>query len=301
MAEREIRIIKPADPEKLVVIRASSLNKKVKFYVNENECIVGEIKDENNIELNLHDDSTDPENIQQMSLKENFKFVLKSAPMILIAAALDLLYTISIFFLVNFLNNTFLAILLISTIPLITKMSAIIIIELKQKSILQKSKHAAEHMMVNFLETHKRLPKSLKELKKSSRFSKGCNSREKITGFTENYLSLAFAGIITYFAECFLSFLFKNIIIYIIILILIYVVFYFSTNIALKKIKKLKIIVTPLENLLSNIVQCANTTKKVEGIDFLLVYLVAQKWIKLVYPEFYDENEDTFLDNFLEE
>ena len=58
---------------------------------------------------------------------------------------------------------------------------------------------------------------------------------------------------------------------------------------------------TQKENLLNNIVQCANTSKKVNEVDFLLAYCVAKEWIKLVYPNFYDESEDTFLDNFFEE
>lgn len=302
MDKREIRIVKAADTEKLIVLHARSHEDKIKFYINENECFVGEkIKDKNEIIVNLCDDTKNKEIVPEISLKDNLKFALSSYHIILPSALIVFLSIISIIFIASLINNTLISLLLITTIPFITKITTVTLFEFKETSMSLKSKHAAEHMMINCLETYRRLPKSLKELKNSSRFRKDCSSRKKIKGFTNNYLSLSVAGLITYFAEYFLSFLSLNAIIYLIILVSLYFLIYFLTNIALTKIKKLQFIVMPLENLLNNIVQCANTTQKVDQVDFLLAYCVAKEWIKLVYPNFYDESGDTFLDNFFEE
>ena len=300
MDKREIQIVKAADSEKLIVLHARSHEDKIKFYVNENECFVGEkIKDKIEIIVNLCDDTKNAEITTKTSFKENLKYALSSYHIILLSALIVLLSILSIIFVASLINNTLISLLLITTIPLITKMTAITLYEFKETSMALKSKHAAEHMMINCLETYRRLPKSLKELKKSSRFRKDCSSRKKIKGFTNDYLSWSVAGLITYFAEYFFSILSLNAIIYLIILVSLYFLIYFLTNIALTKIKKLQFIVIPIENLLNNIVQCANTSKKVNEVDFLLAYCVAKEWIKLVYPEFYDESEDTFLDDFL--
>jgi hypothetical protein len=52
-----------------------------------------------------------------------------------------------------------------------------------------------------------------------------------------------------------------------------------------------------MRRVLTHIAQYANTTRKVKDEDLILAYYVARKWLQAVYPEYYDEKNDTFLNN----
>jgi hypothetical protein len=61
------------------------------------------------------------------------------------------------------------------------------------------------------------------------------------------------------------------------------------------KYNKLDFIIKPIQKVLNIIVQCSNTTKKVDDNDIIMAYCAAREWLKIVYPEFYNEEEDIFL------
>lgn len=71
--------------------------------------------------------------------------------------------------------------------------------EEKAEECNKKSKHSAEHMMVNFLEINKRLPKNIEEVKKYSRFSSECGSRKLIEGIVEELIRSIIATVLTIF------------------------------------------------------------------------------------------------------
>ena len=156
-------------------------------------------------------------------------------------------------------------------------------------------------MMANFLENHNRLPQNLAEIKKSSRFSKNCGSRKKVKWIAENFISRTIAGIILIVATYVFYFLSEKFAIYLLILIIIYTLTLILTNFIVTKSKKIQILTKPLESLLASITQCSNTTKNVDEIDIVLAYMAAKEWLELVYPEFYNEKDDVFLDNVLKE
>ena len=62
----------------------------------------------------------------------------------------------------------------------------------------------------------------------------------------------------------------------------------------------LDFVIKPTKKVLTNIAQCANTTSKVKDRDIILAYSVAKPWLQVVYPEFYNENEDIFWKKYSE-
>ena len=148
--------------------------------------------------------------------------------------------------------------------------------------------------MVNFLETNKRLPKNIDEVKKSSRFSSKCGSRELITGISENFIRGIIASVfaVLYIAieSHFSSYSTTNET----VPILIYYFVRFLVKKAITKYNAFKFIINHIEKVLINIVQCANTTSKVKNKDIFLAYCSARSWLQFVYPQFYNENEDIF-------
>ena len=61
----------------------------------------------------------------------------------------------------------------------------------------------------------------------------------------------------------------------------------------------LDFIIKPIKKVLTHIAQCANTTSKVKDRDIIFAYSVAKPWLQVVYPEFYNENEDIFWKQYL--
>ena len=47
-----------------------------------------------------------------------------------------------------------------------------------------------------------------------------------------------------------------------------------------------KILYENLSKIVCHFIQCFNTTRYVTDEDLIFAYLVAQEWMKIVYPEF---------------
>ena len=296
-----IRILKSGDTKNISVLHAASTENDIRFYVNETQYIYATKPKGKEPLIGLGKDSLGNTNKTKLSLKEKVKFILSLLPAIfLIIIAVSGIGILTLL-LAQFIDNPFLYILLTNIIWLSINLITVIVIENKETPPTLKSKHSAEHMMVNFLEKHNRLPKNMSEIKKSSRFSTNCGSREKVKGFTEDFICKTLAGIITIIIANIFSFVIENIAIFVLILILVYTLTLILSTLLLKKSKKLQFIVKPFETLLTSITQCANTKRNVDEFDIVLAYVAAKEWVKLVYPEFYNEEEDNFLDDFLKE
>lgn len=163
-----------------------------------------------------------------------------------------------------------------------------------------KSKHSAEHMMVNFLEFNKRLPRNIEEVKKYSRFSKECGSRDLIKGIAEELIRSIIATVFTIIVSTVVSHLCSNSIANIIVFLVTYYFIKLLVGKAITKYGALSFIIKPIKKVLTMIAQCANTTSKVKDRDIVLAYAVARTWMQVVYPEFYNENKDIFWKQYLE-
>lgn len=139
-----------------------------------------------------------------------------------------------------------------------------------------KSNHSAEHMIVEFINEHQRLPISLEEFKKTSRLAKDCGSFDSLKELAHFYPS--------YFIGC----------------LLLYIIFLLFYNIGLTE----KIITSLIlcfiiiifvifyrkkAYLINYFMQLFNTTTQVTDDSLYLAYLVAWLWLKEVYPEYSNE------------
>lgn len=296
-----IRILKSGETENISVLHAASTENDIRFYLNETQYIYASIPKGKEPSIGFGEDEINTSNISKSTFKEKAKFLLALLPGIFLIIIAVFGITILTLLLAQFIDNPFLNVFIINIICLSINLLTVIILENKKTPPTLKSKHSAEHMMVNFLEKHNRLPQNLSEIKNSSRFSNKCGSREKVKGFTKDFISRTIAGIVSIIAAYIFSFLSEKIAIYLLILIIVYTLSLILTSLILKKSKKMQFIVRPLESLLTSLTQCANTSRKVEEFDIVLAYVAATEWLKLVYPEFYNEKEDTFLDNVLRE
>lgn len=163
-------------------------------------------------------------------------------------------------------------------------------------TLSRKSKHSAEHMLVNFIERNKRLPKNMTEIKKSSRFSPGCGSKSLIKGLPQDLVTGIFAAIISAIVCICISYFSESTILKASPLAVSYVIVGLTSSLLIHTSEKMEVVIKPAEKLLTNIAQLATTTKKVEDKDIILAYRVASIWFQKIYPEFYNEEEDVFLE-----
>lgn len=176
----------------------------------------------------------------------------------------------------------------------ITWIIGVILIEIGMTNRETRSKHSAEHMMCNFLNTNRRLPTSMEEIKKASRFTDYCGTRRIAITLVDGSIR----NIIAITLTCIISLLLKNIIpnniMDTIIIFLVYMPTFFLTE----KSKIISILVNvttvPIKRALNRFLQHCNTSKNVKNDDIIIAYLAARQWMKLVYPEFYDKERDIF-------
>ena len=148
--------------------------------------------------------------------------------------------------------------------------------------------------MVNFLQINKRLPKNIEEVKKSSRFSTECGSRELIKGIAEDFVRSIIAIIFTAIAYGIISHFLSNSVIIFICFLSNYYTLRFIVGKLITKYGILNFAIKPLNKVLTNIIQCANTTANVKDKDIAMAYYVSKAWLQIVYPEFYNGNDDSW-------
>lgn len=285
-------IIKSEDPEKLAVFHAESLQDQIRFYLNDTKYLAAVECNGGCLVMVAEEVAKGGNEKSKISIiKENLKEFIK---IISVSTGIFALCFAVIVYLSKILSNTIVFLYIMNMIYVIGGVINVVISEMMETAPCLKSKHSAEHMMVNFLESNKRLPKSIEEVKKSSRFSPKCGSRKRIKGITEEFVRSITAtfltGIVSEIVEC----LFHNTTVTSIVLIVTYFFLRYVIGKLITKYRKLNFIISRIEKVLTNVVQCANTTTKVKNKDIILAYFAAKPWMQIVYPEFYNEEEDVF-------
>lgn len=287
-------IFKSNDPEKLIVFHAASLQDQIRFYLNDTLYIAAiDCEEGCSIEVGTESEKKGEKEESKKStfaiIKENPKEFIKILSLSLVIATLSFA---GLLYLGTIIDNVLIYLFIIDVIVLITNVVKVVVLESKETSPCLKSKHSAEHMMCNFLEINKRLPKNMDEIKKYSRFSPDCGSRELIEGIAENFIQSTIADIFTVIASGIVSYFCDNSITNIIAFLGTFYLVKFVAGKLIKKQKRMEFVVKPIKKVLTNIAQCANTTSKVKDRDILIAYSVARCWIQIVYPEFYNQEED---------
>lgn len=287
-------------PEKLIVFHASSLEDEIRFYFNDEQYVVARDNKDGTFSIKceeiqeLENDKQDNESTLTY-IKKNIKdkaFLKFLAFTIGISFLIATLMSVSTIAIIVLIDNILIRLLFINSMWLFMQVFLVVILECKFTSQPLQSKHSAEHMMVNFLEKNKRLPKNMKEIKETSRFCVDCGSRKKIRESTENFITSMFSAIIVFCIEQLIFQNYQNELLLGIIFSFSYIGIYYGVWILIHKYNKLRFIIKPIENMLNNIVQYSNTTKKVKNNDLQLAYYVAKHWLQIVYPEFYSEDDN---------
>lgn len=290
-------IFKSTDPEKLVVFRASSLQNEIRFYLNDTQYLTA-VESKKGCSIRLGEGKAEECNKKSKIsiIKENLKEFIKLFSIVLVTLILGLT---GIFYLGKIIDNIFVFLIIMNIIYFIINILNVVIIETMKTPPVIRSKHSAEHMMVNFLEINKRLPNSIEEVKKCSRFSPECGSRELIKGLAEKFIQSIVATIFTFIVSVVVSHFSSNPVTNVIVFLSAYFLVKFVVGKAITKYGALNFIIKPMKKVLINIVQCANTTSIVKDSDILLAYSVAKPWLQIVYPEFYNENANIFWKQYL--
>lgn len=294
----ETTIFRASNPEELIVFHASSLQDEIRFYLNDTQYITAIEKGEGNVSVEIGEEVEREEENKKSTLtiiKENFKefFKLFSVLILSLAALMAVLFVIN-----SLIDNILIYLIAMNVMFSMYSIISIVILETRTTPPTLKSKHSAEHMMVNFLENNKRLPKNMQEVRKSSRFSTDCGSRNLIKGIAEDLISKILASILAVAANALYLVFFENAIGELIVFLGVYYLTSFIVGRLLKKHGKMGFVINPIKRVLTNIAQCANTTKKVEDKDIILAYCVARVWMQVVYPEFYKQEDDVFMNNY---
>lgn len=296
----KISFFKSIYPNKLTVSLAESLNDQIRFYLD-NTLYIAAIESEDGCSVSLckesNEESEKTANTSKISfIKENFKSLIKPFA---VTIGLLLLEFIAICYLCFTLSNILVLVILVDITLLITSIIQTIILEFMATNSSIRSKHSAEHMMVNFLEANKRLPRSIQEVRKASRFSPKCGTRKGLKKDAEHIILIILTTIFTTIISTFVFHFSSDSIANEFIVIYTYFIVQFITRKVLTKYGILSSIINRIEKVLSNIAQCANTTSKVEDKDIILAYSAARFWLFIVYPEFYNQNDDPFWNRHL--
>lgn len=295
--------IKKYEGEGIIVGEAVSTDKQIRFYLNETTFISATKEQDSDNEEKIVVDLADNEEkyvrrIMFEDMKNKNKEERKKDGKKVIIGVLALgLVLISCFGIKE--PSNFLLRSIFHTFSIFLYFLIIIgIFEYMMIPSSARSKHSAEHKIVNFITKNSRLPQNMQEIKKSSRFSSGCDSAEKEEIWVKAFIACVFADL---YASC------GFVIIYLFFyniepigektLLIIYALMYLAMAfINIKMILKgyYKRTISILMKGMNYFLQCFNTTNKVEETDILLAFYAAKYWVKRVYPEYYTDNDLTY-------
>lgn len=280
-------IVKSKYREKLIVYKATSTKDEIRFYLNDKQYIVASKTEDGKFLVSCEAIQETKEGRE--SKEEKQKGRRKRIKIQFFLALLKIIVVIGFGLLIlpplAMPENAFAVLLLIILFSFLCEIVEVLTKEWMTPRAL-KSKHSAEHMMINFLEKEERLPQNMEEIKKTSRFSLECGCRKKTKRTTEllarDICALGISGsMLPWIAKTE-----EQIIPY---LLAVYFIGGVILGIIQEKYHLLDFLINPIQKFLMLLMQCCNTTRKVQEDDIEIAYFAAKEWMKVVYPEFYDE------------
>ena len=272
---------------KIIVYKADSTEQEIRFFVNENQFVKATEEGDDIVVTGIHSETNSTDS--KKSFIEFVKIIKEHKKIFAIV-----LFSLIIFCLVHLLLASFVPVVALFSFGLLLPIFTIIeigILEYGRTTFLERSKHSAEHMMSNFLEANSRLPKNIQEIKSVSRFSKSCGSRFIMGDFAKNIIpyiislleALICTVILSQIEKCSNFFLMLFAIIFNLKLCINYI---------LLQNGKYDNIINKINQWLNYFFQCCNTTttKKVRQDDILVAFYAAKYWLKIVYPEFFSDD-----------
>lgn len=270
-----------------IVFRASSSENEIRFYIHAEVYIVARENKDGRLVVKIEEKQKKEKNSKSINeIIKDKKHLLNTLMLIILLLIISITFLVIVVILTK---DFFISCFLFFFLVFFCRVTSVIICEYKFTTPSRKSKHSAEHMLVNFLNNNKRLPKSMSEIRKTSRFSINCGSRKKIQGCLEEFIMSTVSLLAFSFYMNFIEQKCENTIIMFIIVGII--------SLCIWTLISQCGIIKPILNVLNIIVQCSNTTKNVQDNDIQLAYYAAKYWLQIVYPQFYSEDNNIFNKN----
>lgn len=282
-----------------ISIKAKSSKDEIRLYFNQNQYVTGIDTQDGYCSIELREDvleeklesELENEQIQDKSGFKDIISILKEC--ILFLVIISLISTVFIVLIFSNIQNPFLATSIIIYLVCIGEFITELYAENKDTSEAVKSKHSAEHIICNFIEKNKRLPREWNEIQKSARFSNTCGSIRIMKDLAEKSVHCILYGILFSCIGIIAGFFIQSEK----ILLILYGINIFLLNIVVSYlVKKYKIfddLRKKLQHLYGHFLQYGNTTKNVKEKDIILAYSVASVWLQIVYPKYYDKDKDS--------
>lgn len=294
--------IKKYEGEGIIVGEAVSTDKQIRFYLNETTFISATKEQDSDNEEKIVVDLADNEEKYFRSISADAKAdkgqLKKDIRKTLIGIGVLIVVLVSCFT-INIEPSNFLLRIILQTFSIFLYfLISVGMFEYMMIPSSARSKHSAEHKIVNFIMKNSRLPQNMKEIKKSSRFTVGCDSIEKEEVWVKAFVACIFADLYVSCSFIIIYLIFPNIelvsekILLIAYLITYLVIAFINIRMILKG--NYKKIINILMKGMNYFLQCFNTTNKVEETDILLAFYAAKYWVKRVYPEYYTDNDLTY-------
>lgn len=283
------RVFRTCELNELRVYRAKSSKTEIRFYINENQYVKAQKEEDGTFKVEIEETTNNnkPKAKNQIKMKLE-RFLILTVTTILLYALLTLIsHYIDIS--LNEISCLLIANILLYVIFIICIASK----EKKRATASSRSKHSAEHMLANFLEKNRRLPRSIKEVKESSRFAKKCGTRYNIIPYTRIFIQgIIISLLVVAIATVVLPKEFHNTRIEHEFIAVLYLVLNFIVEL-FEIYQKVDFLAMPISKWVSIPIQCINTTRYVKRNDIRLAYYAAREWLKIVYPEYYRDGNDS--------
>ena len=270
--------------ESTLLANAASTEDQIRFYLYYTNKYFSAIEFENKILITEGTDNTMFHNTSS-----------QQSPTLKIINIFSYLISLGIGF-INFkyFKNIISSIFIMNLLYLLIGMLFLIFYETCHVSNRVKSKHAAEHMLVNYINLNQKLPESMKEIHMYSRFSPHCGSRYLVKDISENFVGNTICFILSFIFSTLLKPQTNTELFSITFFLLTYWGFKIGIISNIKRDHFLYVLVNPFQILLSYIIQCINTTSQVKTKDIVLAYMAAEYWIKNAYPHLYNQETSRY-------
>ena len=271
---------------KIIISKAVSTEDDIRFYLDDRTYVTATSYGDMFIRKDCYE--TEKDKAKKVSFSNSFSIAMITGIYFLVVILIEIL-------IVAYTKNLIILSLLVASSLTISIVLYMGFLDYKRWTPSIRSKHSAEHMMVNFLEKNARLPKNFKEFKSASRFHKNCGSANRIRNLAMHaivaIISIPFCNAIDLLIFYNLENVNETICNIVIIAVRLVVV---PLNIELAEAGIYDLIIYPFQKLLSYILQCFNTTNKVKDEDILVAFYTAKFWLKNTYPEFYNDTDELY-------
>lgn len=280
------------DKKKIVVEHASTGSDKIRFFLDETWYVTAcEFEENRYMTIIQHEPMAMMENyLEQLCYSNNLKQINRRLDIIIDIALALLCFSIMIV-----VDNFFFSVFMANAVIFLIYLRHNLVRKLALTPENIRSKHSAEHKMVNFISKNQRLPRNWEELRKASRFSNRCSSNIDIIIAERSFVTITIAIIGALLVHCIAKLVLVNfsVFFWFVFDLIIYTLF-LAIMLKYRDRGVVKSLINCSISVLMRVNQLSVTKRKVADSDLILAYLAGRRWMLMKYPEFYTEEDEKF-------